>query len=309
MDNRTKLSRRGFLQTTAMAAGAVALTSVPQLASAKNKADKHSGFTMWQIPSHTDTIGNSYVFRSAEGKVVVMDGGFEHEASFLRGFLGALGNEVEAWFISHPHPDHMAALNEILKAPKDLRIKTIYHSALAEEVIKAEPNCEAQCREYYNRLGELKDTRVVDIQEPGDTFDFGGMKLKVLSVSNDFTTNPYNNSSMIMRVWDKKKSILFLGDAGVECGQKVLQSPFAKELDSDYVQMAHHGQNGCDEAFYRTIHFRACFWPTPSWVWNNDQGKGFNTGILNTIKTRNWMQALNITEHHVSCEEGLFRLD
>lgn len=32
----------------------------------------------------------------------------------MRGFIGALGNEVEAWFISHPHDDHMGALSVIL---------------------------------------------------------------------------------------------------------------------------------------------------------------------------------------------------
>ena len=50
---------------------------------------------MWQIPSHRNTIGNSYVFRTKGGKVIVMDGGFPEEEFTLRGFLGALGNEVE----------------------------------------------------------------------------------------------------------------------------------------------------------------------------------------------------------------------
>lgn len=311
MKNNVRYSRRAFLQSSALVAGAVAIGPLPLHASSNKSAAKgrHQGFTLWQIPSHQNTIGNSYILRSAEGKVVVMDGGYEHEEGFLRGFLGALGNEVEAWFISHPHPDHMGALHEILKDPKDLTIKTIYHSRMSEEVIKAEPQCEVKCHEYYARLDEQKSIRVVDIRQPGDVFDFGGMQLKVLSVANDFTVNPYNNSSMIMRVWDKTKSVLFLGDAGVECGRKVLDGPFGRELDSDYVQMAHHGQNGCDEDFYRTIKFRACLWPTPLWVWNNDQGKGFNTGILNTIKTRNWMDKLGIKEHHVTCEEGLFKLE
>ena len=44
-------------------------------------------------------------------------------------------------------------------------------------------------------------------------------------------------------------------------------------------------------------------------MWNNDQGKGFNTGILRTFDTRVWMDRLLIKEHHVSCVEGIFRLD
>jgi glyoxylase-like metal-dependent hydrolase (beta-lactamase superfamily II) len=104
------------------------------------KAPKGSAFTIWQIPSHSNTIGNSYVFQTKTGKVVVMDGGYPEEAFTLRGFVGALGNAVEAWFISHPHDDHMGALWEILKkGMQDLKIKAIYHSSITDKVIDAEP--------------------------------------------------------------------------------------------------------------------------------------------------------------------------
>ena len=308
-----QISRRAFLGTAAAAAGTVAMSNLPLNVrndiSKQWNSNKKSGFTMWQIPSHKNTIGNSYVFRTNKGKVIVMDGGFAQEDFFMRGFIGALGGEVEAWFISHPHDDHMGALNEILKDPQDLKIKTIYHSRVTEEVMNAEKTEVHKTVEWFANLDKCTASKVVDIQQPGQIFQFDDMNLKILSVANEFTNNAYNNSSMIMRVWDKKKSIVFLGDAGVECGQKVLASPYRDDLNCEYLQMAHHGQNGCDEEFYRSIRFRACLWPTPLWVWNNDQGKGFNTGILNTIKTRNWMDKLQIKEHHVSCLEGLYRLD
>jgi len=302
------LNRRSFLRNSALAAGSLAVaTSVPLPASAKKSGG--SGFTMWQIPSHSNTIGNSYVFRTSGGKIIVMDGGFPEEEFAMRGFLGALGNEVDAWFISHPHDDHMGALMEILKNPQDLKIRHIYHSRMPDIVIDAEKDYAQLTRDFYALLEKDPNIKMTDIQQPGGVYDFDGMQLKILSVANDFTVNPYNNSSMIMRVWDKKKSIVFLGDAGVECGKKILGTPFKADLDCDYIQMAHHGQAGCDEEFYRSFKFRACLWPTPTWVWNNDQGKGFNTGILGTFKTRVWMDRLLIKEHHVSCVEGLFRLD
>lgn len=273
------------------------------------KAPKGSAFTVWQIPSHTNTIGNSYVFQTKTGKVIVMDGGFPEEAFTLRGFIGALGNEVEAWFISHPHDDHMGALWEILKqGTQDLRIKAIYHSRITDKVIEAEPTEAGKTRDFYERLSSC-EAKVVDLQQPGQVFDFDGMKLKILSVATQLVTNPYNNNSMIMRVWDKKKSLVFLGDAGIECGDLALKGPFAKDLDCDYLQMAHHGQNGCSEEFYRSIKFRACLWPTPMWVWNNDMGKGFDTAHLATVRTREWMDKIGIKEHHVSVRDGLWRLD
>ena len=304
-------TRREFLKYSAMLAGAMAIGD----AGAKSAGDitktwnskKKSGFTLWQIPSHSNTIGNSYVFQTAKGKVIVMDGGFPEEANTLRGFIGALGNEVEAWFISHPHNDHMGALTEILKNPQEMKIKHIYHSRISKAVQAAEAPYSPSCQEFYDLLDKTT-IPVTDIRTPGDVFSYDDMKLKVLSVANEITTNASNNSSMIMRVWDKKKAIVFLGDAGIECGNLALKGPFKDDLNCEYLQMAHHGQNGCDKHFYQSIKFRVCLWPTPSWVWNNDQGKGFNTGILKTVETRTWMKELGIKEHHVTCEEGLWKL-
>lgn len=308
---RNKLTRRQFLACGAVAAAGMALPvdmSGAEKGQAK-KAPKGSAFTIWQIPSHSNTIGNSYVFQTKTGKVVVMDGGYPEEAFTLRGFVGALGNEVEAWFISHPHDDHMGTLWEILKqGTQDLKIKAIYHSSITDKVIDAEPSEAPKTRDFYDRLSKC-DAKVVDIQQAGEVFDFDGMKLKILSVATQLTTNPYNNNSMIMRVWDKRKSFVFLGDAGVECGDLALGGPYAEDLNCDYLQMAHHGQNGCSEEFYRSIKFRACLWPTPMWVWNNDTGKGFDTAHLKTVRTREWMDKIGIKEHHVSVRDGLWRLD
>ena len=313
METDKQISRRTFLQSSALAAAGRAMPTLRAQAATKDitsqwNSKKPSAFTMWQIPSHKNTIGNSYVFQTKGGKVIVMDGGFPEEEFTLRGFLGALGNEVEAWFTSHPHEDHVGALRMILKDPQDLKIHHICHSRVTEAVIDAEPTEAEKCRDFYNELDRTQ-IPVTDLQEAGQTFEFDGMKLKILSVATGLTKNPYNNNSMIMRVWDRRKSLIFLGDAGVECGDLCLNGPYGKDLDCEYLQMAHHGQNGCSEEFYRSIKFRACLWPTPMWVWNNDTGKGFNTGHLKTVITRGWMDDLGIKEHHVSVRDGLWRLE
>ena len=244
------------------------------------------------------------------GRLVVMDGGMKDETLFLKGFLAALGNEVEAWFVSHPHNDHMGALTEILKKPGDLKIRKIYHSRFSDSLLSAEHPYDSYAREFYAELDRLDPaaTEVVDLREPGLALKIDGLNLKVLGVTNEeFRTNPYNNSSTIIRAWDRDKSVVFLGDAGVECGDKVLAGPYRDDLNCDYLQMAHHGQQGCSEEFYKSIRFRACLWPTPTWVWNNDNGTGINTHNLKTFDTRRWMDEIGITEHHISWQ-GLTRI-
>ncbi len=266
-----------------------------------------SNFEVWQLPSQINTIGNSYVFRMNDGKVVVMDGGVKEEAIYLRGFLAALGNHVDVWFVSHPHPDHIGALTEILNTPNGIEIGEVCQSELSYDFCGYEPDYKAAAEEFYSSLRK-SGTAVVNVTEPGLIIEIDQTKFKILGVKNeDITVNPYNNSSMIIRVWDNSKSLVFLGDCGSEEGDRLLNGTFRKDLDCDYLQMAHHGQQGTSKDFYRTIKFKACLWPSPSWVYNNDIGNGFNTHILKTIEIRELVDSLGIKTNYVSCK-GLYTI-
>ncbi len=257
-------------------------------------------FTLWQLPSQINTIGNSYVIRTDNNKIIVIDGGVKEEENYLRGFLAALGNVVDCWFVTHPHDDHMGALTEILENPKGVIIGEICQSSFSDNLMDSEPASKEAAVKYYEAVKNsgIKSTEVT----PGMVFTFGHTTFKILGIKNEELsgTNPYNNSSVVMKVSDPIKSVLFLADTGKESGNKLLSGPFKDELDCDYIQMAHHGQQGVSMDFYRTVKFRACLWPTPTWVYNNDLGSGFNTGDLTTMETRETMDQLKITEQYFS---------
>lgn len=257
------------------------------------------GFTLWQLPAQSHSQMNSYVLLTDDGKLCVMDGGTAEDADYLKGFLAAMGNEVEAWFITHPHSDHIGALNEILKKPTDLKIKSIYHSELSIPYVEQhESGSEALTKEFYDRLRKF-DGKVINMTEPGLVLSMGRTTFKVLGIKNEeITTNPYNNQSVVIKVWDTKKSVLFLADLGIEAGDKLWNGPYQKELDCDYLQMAHHGQTGVSKDFYRNINFRACLWPTPRWLHDNDAGNGYDTHTWETIEIRNLMDEIGIKEHY-----------
>lgn len=277
----------------------IALVALLSFISCENES-----FVLWQLPSQIDSIGNSYVVQTANGKVIVMDGGFEAEKDYLRGFIDALGGKVDAWIISHPHDDHITAIIALLENPKGLKIDKIYHSRFPDVLIDAESEKTAEItRKFYSLLDNATDIEVVDCH-CGDEFEIDGVNFKILSEKNPemANRNPYNNSSLAYKMWDSKKSFIFLGDLGVEGGQKLLDSEYAKDLECDYLQMAHHGQNGCDKKFYQAVKFRACLWPSPKWVYNAPMGR------LKTAEVRGWMKELGITEHYVS-NEGLARIE
>ncbi len=269
-----------------------------------------SNCTLWQLPAQDNYVGTSYVFLMDNGKVAVMDGGMKEEAWYLKGFLAALGNEVEAWFISHPHPDHIGALNEILKAPGNLKIKNVYHSEFPSQYLeKFNTKYDSLTREFYGNL-QKSGINVVNFTSPGEVIQIDKTKFKILTVtSNDITLeNFYNDNSMVIKAWDEKKSFLFLADLWENGGDRLMDSPFKDDLDCDYLQVAHHGQKGVKLDFYRSIKFRACLWPAPLWLYDNDRGKGFNTAHYKTVETRELMDELGIKEHYVSCN-GLVKIE
>lgn len=267
--------------------------------------ENNETFTLWQLPSQVNTIGNSYVVQTVNGRVIVMDGGSEAETDYLRGFISALGEEVDAWFVSHAHDDHMWALLNILKEPKGIRIKKIYHSRMTEELVATETGSYTEVnKEFYALIDKgIEGTEVIDCHR-GDEFEIDGVNFKILSEQNPEMLTSYNDQSMVIKMWDDKKSFVFLGDLGPNGGRKLMESKYMEDVKCDYIQMSHHGQDGCDKDFYMKAEFRACLWPSPTWVYNNDLGDGFNTGHLKTVEVREWMKEKGITEHYVS-NEGL----
>lgn len=267
------------------------------------------GFTMWQLNTQANLIGNSYVFLTDQGRVCVMDGGYRQDEPYLRGFLAHLGNKVDTWFVTHPHVDHMGSLTSILREPRGITIRRIYHSRFSDEYIESRPVDVKHCRNFYRALDESNGIEIFDVRQPGTEGSVDGLHFRFLSVTDEtIKKNTYNNNSMITRVWDRRKSVVFLGDMGQEAAEKILASPYKADLDCDYLQMAHHGQWACKKSFYEAIRFRACLWSTPRKFWDNDDGKGPGTSIYEVPKTLQWMNELGIKEHHVSWM-GLWQLD
>ena len=266
-------------------------------------------FTVWQLPNGEAPQMMSYVIRTRGGKLIVIDGGWNKNAPYLRDFIRERGGEVEARFLTHVHDDHCEALTGILRDPQDLKVNTLYASLPDEAWFKKVCDV-SELLTYQALMAALADSgRSFTSLSPGNALEIDGVSIRVLGGCNpEIVKNPINNSSMVLRFSDARKSVLFLGDLGVEGGRKLLESPEAAFLPSDYVQMAHHGQNGVDEEVYRKINPKYCLWPTPKWLWDNNSGAGENSGPWRTKEVRRWMDALSIQEHYLMLE-GLQTID
>jgi beta-lactamase superfamily II metal-dependent hydrolase len=274
----------------------------------KEARSQEEGFVLWQLPPQTKTQMNSYVIRTSGGKIVVIDGGNEDDSHYLKGFLGVLGDHVHHWFISHPHSDHLDALTAILKEPAMPKIDAIHGSFPSHEwIARYEPGEEKSLVSFTEACG--KKGLTLHEHDLGEVMIIDGIRFEILGIKNpEITRNPVNNSSVLMLVSGSGKTILFPGDLGVEGGEKASNSPFRKKLRAEYVQMAHHGQNGVGEEFYQEVQPLFCLWPTPDWLWDNDNGGGKGSGPWVTITVRGWMEKLGVKKHYVA-KDGLARIE
>ena len=256
-------------------------------------------FTLWQLPNQTPTQIMSCVIRTIHGELIVIDGGTEADASYLYRFIRGLGGKVSMWIITHPHLDHMNALKEIISKHKDIMIDGVYGSFNDSAWIDKYAD-DGEQKSYLDFAATLKNSnREVIELAAGQTFCLDDVSIEILSIRNpEITANALNNSSIVFTAKDRVKSILFLGDLGVAGGEKLLKSKYSGKLHCDYVQMAHHGQNGVSENFYRYCNPIYCLWPTPEWLWNNDNGKGINSGSWKTLEVRKWMEKLKVEKHY-----------
>lgn len=234
-------------------------------------------------------------------RTIVIDGGTMWDAPQLAAFLRErCGGRVDAWFFTHAHHDHIGAFWKIQTEMPDITVEKIYFHFPATEVLTQCHSWLKEEPEIWRFLDRVADDPRYTVVRRGDVISAGNVSVAVLRTYNpEITDNLINNSSTVYRIQGPKSSVLILGDLGVEGGEEVMELCKAEELAADYTQMAHHGQSGVSRAFYEYVRPKRCIWPTPAWLWDNDKGDGFDTGPWQTVRTREWMDALGVTEHWI----------
>lgn len=255
------------------------------------------------LSNQTHTQMMSFVIETADGSVIVVDGGTRGDAvhlmDVLKNVTGQKIPHVDAWFLTHSHMDHTGALIELLeKNPSCFSAEKVYYNFPSVQFLeKYEAYCAHEFHEFRAVQPLLASSSETITQ--GDCYRVGEATFDILYTTDPLITqNAANNSSAVIRMTLGGQTVMFLGDLGVEAGQKLLRM-YGSALRSDFVEMAHHGQNGVDRDVYEAIAPKACLWCTPQWLWDNDAGQGYNTHSWKTITVRGWMEELGVRHHFV----------
>lgn len=260
---------------------------------------------LWMLGSATGAQNLSIVIRSPHGKLIVVDGGWEADADKLSSLILQQGGEVSAWLITHPHEDHVGALYAILNdASRKIKIDKIYCSlATPDWYRQVSPTGAGIADQLLNAFTKLPVGTVKNNIGRGTEIDIDDVHIRVLNNRGTYINNGVNNSSLVYKMNVSGQSILILGDLAYDGGKDLIKTCTAAELKSDIVQMAHHGQQGVDQDAYALIAPTTCLWPTPAWLWNNDNGGGVGSGPWGTLTTRAWMDALGVKDNR-SLKDG-----
>lgn len=266
---------------------------------------------LYQISPDTSTLMMSYIIKTTNNKLIVIDGGgvatLVNNSGYLYTMLQNLTNsakpEVEAWFLTHLHDDHLTEFNKIYKkAGIKVDTKNVYFNLPSRSFMEKVESGNSlyiydETRDSYDKLfGEgAFDAAGGKTVKQGDKFNIDGVEVEILLTCLDEETETnINDTSLIFRLTIEGQTVLFLGDAGVKEGNRLLAEYGPEYLKSDIVQMAHHGQGGVSEEVYKAINPTMCLWPTPEWVYDNRNGN------LKTLEVRQWMVDLGVKYHCVS---------
>ncbi len=265
----------------------------------KYRVLKYTPKNTFRVEQYADVEGYqcmSYVIHSAEGKVIVVDGGRAWQSLTLVDKIKEYGGYVDAWIITHPHDDHMGVLASVLEAEWDrseIGIGQIYMGEFDYDAVDAQG---LRTDAVHYLLGNLEKRENVTTLHAGDEIDVCGLTMKVLHTCNETITanskNILNDGSMVFVLKGKKRSMLFLGDIadnnenlraeenitddkigqGSSMGRLIadeILAAYPEDVDCTYVQMAHHGNSLLPDYFYEAVAPKKAFFDAPDWLMEN----------------------------------------
>lgn len=282
-----------------------------------------------EVDSDT-TIGLSMLIRLADGRFIVVDGGFTGRASQdARLLVSALKEQskdylssgeqitIAAWIITHPHGDHCGMLEKAYGNFKGMKIEQFLVNFMAPRTLMSTLSSSygknyssADPTKYQGVLKAAKaletDVRYVRV---GQVFYMADVTMEVLYTIDSYAPkvcNAMNTTSLIIKfTFDDGTTFMMTGDATGGAFQ-IAAKMYGSYLKSDILQVAHHGCKTWDNdagtiSAYKLISPATLLWPSGHQAYASRKAKAYNNVLYPTSEggSNN-----NFKEYFVSGREG-----
>ena len=308
-------SMTASVSASAVSAQTPAAASVQVQTPAARKAEKYTPVSTvktdpytWFGPGRLTMLANhdtgaqnlSVIIETGNGGMIVVDGGWEANGESLFREIKKRGGHVAAWLITHPHQDHALALAYILQHhASELTIDGIYYNFFPDDWYAAmDPESVPVIQALKAGFAKLPASKLHGDASAGQVITAGQALVQVLNNPYPHSTNCGNNSCVTYMVSMNGTNVVFLGDLGLAGGASMMDDVDLRSLKCDMVQVAHHGQTAVSYSFYQQLAPKVFLWPTPQWLWDNDNGGGPGSGNWQTGQTRKWQTGLLINEYY-----------
>lgn len=254
----------------------------------------------------------SFILKTREGKLIVIDGGHTNELPRLVECLKSISGEevptVTAWLFSHLHDDHCGAYVRLSNEEQwhgKIIVKDVYCNFMGRDFGTKIARVEANASYgplYDSMMGSDKTLGAsIHVVKTGDVIDVDEISFAVLHAP-DPAEGPkmnLNDSSVVYKMtYDHGQSVLFLGDAEWVCSNDLVDN-HADALKSDVVQVGHHGCGNVSRRCYELIDAKAYIWQCGERFWYQDCGEGTNTHNVGYVRYRAYMKELGVKRENV----------
>ncbi|MBE6668389.1 MAG: MBL fold metallo-hydrolase [Ruminococcaceae bacterium] len=191
--------------------------------------------------SYWHAAGMGYIVKTADGKLIAIDGGNTVDAQGFYTLLREYSTTkdvvtVDYWILTHPHGDHVNALVAITS---DTELKNKID--IKNLVFHFPTDFDTSTRNYNDKMQSIAEYYGADIINPkkGQVINIGEAVVTFLFVADNYKSyNTANKLSLIFTV-ELDKNIMFTGDIYEE-GLKAAYNEYGSALKCDILQMPHH---------------------------------------------------------------------
>jgi large subunit ribosomal protein L21 len=175
------------------------------------------------VLTETSPFMMSYVIITEKGNCVIVDGGRPEDVPLLREKVK--GRKIKAWFLTHPHLDHITAFNKLVKdGDPDFNFEKVYYNFPDSSFVSKDRSEDVETQKEFNEIFPLIKDKA-QVVYTGDIINIDELSIEILyhyDAKYNFVKPTINDTSIAFKVTTPRSSVMFLGDLGAEAGEEVV---------------------------------------------------------------------------------------
>lgn len=235
--------------------------------------------------------GMCYAYRLCDGSFIVVDMGHNVQviADNIYETLAKYAPDPEniviaAFFVSHAHGDHFGGFVPFTNTYKDkVTIEKVIYNYHNTKSLKAQGDDNVAKFETLPEYAAQYEGAELIEAHPGQEFYIRDAYIEMLYTWEMFNSDtiPYlNNSCIVFSVTLEDTKIMQLGDCG-PLASPIIVKTYGEYLDSDIIQVAHHGNQGGTAELNAAINAEVIMYPASEYNFKRFYWEKRNAPFLN----------------------------